>query len=176
MIIRPASEAERDNIQHIHLQAFPESESEQVAALAVNLLNAKTSPETRSLVAEQDGTLVGHIAFSPLFTTNSENWQGYVLAPLAVKPDHQRCGVGASLIKEGIGILTDSGVNMLFVYGDPDYYGRSGFSVEDSAGYLPPYDLQYPFGWQAMILNSVHSAELPLSLSCVDALNYPQLW
>ena len=46
------------------------------------------------------------------------------------------------------------GVNVVFVYGDPKYYGKFGFSAEVASAYSPPYELQYPFGWQAVALNN----------------------
>ncbi len=42
---------------------------------------------------------------------------------------------------------------MLFVYGNPDYYGKFGFSVDTAQCYIPPYWLEYSFGWQAIALS-----------------------
>ena len=44
------------------------------------------------------------------------------------------------------------GVDILFVYGDPKYYSRFGFSADAAVRYIPPYRLQYPFGWQGIAL------------------------
>lgn len=46
--------------------------------------------------------------------------------------------------------LTDMGVGILFVYADPKYDGRFGFSVEAAEGYVPACELRYPSGWQAI--------------------------
>ena len=61
--IREATNLDRENIRDVYLHAFSEGEKRIVAALAVNLLNEETSPETIALVAEIDGAVVGHIAF-----------------------------------------------------------------------------------------------------------------
>jgi putative acetyltransferase len=179
--IRVATERDRDDIRKIHLSAFPDAEREIVSTLAVDLLSDPSSSQITSLVAEADGSVVGHIAFSPLEIDNSECGHGYILAPLGVKPAFQNRQVGSKLILSGIERLTKMGVNILFVYGDPKYYGRFGFNADIASGYVPPYPLQYPFGWLAMILNDADVAEpgsisAGLKVTCVDALNDPALW
>ena len=135
------------------LCAFPEGEREIISRLAVNLLAEEGTPRTLSLVAETGGMVVGHIAFSPVIIDNNENVQGYILAPLGVKPEYQKRRIGAKLIEYGMQQLSVMGVNVVFVYGDPKYYGRFGFSADAAHQYLTPFQLQYPFGWQAIVLN-----------------------
>ena len=174
--IRDATNLDREAIRDVHLCAFPESERELVASLAVNLLDEATSPETFSLVAEVGDAVAGHIAFSPVTLENSENWTGYILAPLAVKPEFQKHGIGSKLIETGKKRLSDSGVNVLIVYGDPKYYGKFGFRADTASGYQPPYELAYPFGWLAIVLNGEDSAVPTRNLSCVNSLRNPELW
>ena len=171
--IREAQQIDLESIREVCLQAFPEGEQQLVAALAVNLLDEETEPETFALVADVDGGVVGHVAFSPV-AIGRPNWTGYILAPLAIKPDYQNRGLGSKLIETGIERLTARGVNVLFVYGDPEFYGKFGFTVETASQYQPPYDLQYPFGWQAMVLNETDCS--PAAIECVSALRDPQLW
>ncbi|MBT3967608.1 MAG: hypothetical protein HOD58_00485 [Gammaproteobacteria bacterium] len=66
MNIRAATIVDSDAIRNIHLNAFPESESALVSKLAVELLNVATRPEVMHWVAEVDGVVVGHVAFSPV--------------------------------------------------------------------------------------------------------------
>ena len=174
--IREATNLDREKIREVNLRAFPEGENKIVASLAVNLLSEETSPETFTLVAEIDGEVVGHIAFSPVTVDNNKKLKGYILAPLGVTPEYQKRQIGSKLIESGIERLTIKGINVLFVYGDPEYYGRFGFNADVASGYSPPYELQYPFGWQAMTLNEVASAESISGISCVDSLCDPQLW
>jgi len=174
--IREATNLDRENIREVHLRAFSEGENQIVAALAVNLLSEETSPETTALVAEIDGTVVGHIAFSPVTVDNNEKWKGYILAPLGVKPEYQKRRIGSKLIESGIKWLSEKGVNVLFVYGDPKYYGKFGFKADAASRYSPPYKLQYPFGWQAIALNEEGSAESTVTISCVASLRDPELW
>ena len=93
-----------------------------------------------------------------------------------MKPEHQNCGIGSKLVESGIARLSGSKVDVLFVYGDPEYYARFGFSAEAAATFLPPYALQYPFGWQAMVLHESGTNEQPVQLSVVASLRDPALW
>ena len=176
MHIRTAISSDHDDIRELHLCAFPEGEREIVSKLAIDLLAESTTPETISLVAETDNTVVGHVAFSPIKFDNNDNLQGYILAPLAVKPDYQKKRIGSSLIESGIQTLLKMGVNILFVYGDPKYYGKFGFNTEDAVNFTPQYKLQYPFGWQAIILNELSIESEPCSIVCVASLGDPKLW
>jgi putative acetyltransferase len=176
MHIREATDHDRGDIRRVHLSAFPEGESEVISELAVNLLSEDTTPPTLSLVAEADATLVGHVAFSPVTIGDRANFRGYILAPLAVRPAYQRCGIGSRLVERGLGRLSEMGVGIVFVYGDPAYYSRFGFSAEAAARYTPPYGLQYPFGWQGIALKESRADHSPVEIACVAALCDPVLW
>ncbi len=81
---------------------------------------------TVSLVAEVEGKVVGHIAFSPVIVSDgSSGWYG--LGPVSVLPELQRQGIGKALIREGLARLKTAGANGCMLVGDPDYYKRFGF-------------------------------------------------
>lgn len=176
MHIRIATNQDYDDIQNVHLCAFPEAESEVVSRLATDLLFEKTTPQIISLVAETDDAIVGHIAFSPVTIDNNENFQGYILAPLGVKPDCQKRRIGSKLIEYGMQQLPAMRVNAVFVYGDPRYYGRFGFSAEAAEQYAAPYHLQYAFGWQAIVFIKSKIENPPVAITCVASLRDPKLW
>lgn len=85
-----------------------------------------------SLAAENDGDIVGHIAFSEM--RMPEGWSGLAmgLAPLAVHPMQQRKGVGAMLVQAGLEHCRQIGAAAIFVLGATDYYGRFGFRPASS--------------------------------------------
>ena len=172
--IRFASNLDRDDINGVYMQAFPESENKAVADLAIALI--AESSKTINLVAESNGIVVGHVAFSPLKADTKENWKGYILAPLAVKPEYQKQGIGTQLIETGIEQLEEKAVDMLFAYGDPKYYQRFGFWRETAQQFIPPYKLTHPSGWQVMLLNQRDVGESKVKLSCVAPLYNPALW
>jgi putative acetyltransferase len=72
--------------------------------------------------------------------------------------------------------LSDMGVNVVFVYGDPKYYGRFGFSADDARNYKTPYTLRYPFGWQAISIRECATENAPVGIHCVRSLCDPILW
>ena len=99
------------------------------------------------------------MSYSTIFLKSASGISGYILAPLAVSPEHQ---------KQGVGVLR--------VYGDPDYYGRFGFKREIGRFFVPPYTLKYPFGWTGMKLNATATPNTPIKFECVAALSKPDLW
>jgi len=79
-----------------------------------------------SLVAEVDGHVVGHIAFSPVVISDgSNNWYG--LGPVSVLPLYQRMGIGKALIREGLSRLKELGAKGCCLVGHPEYYRKFGF-------------------------------------------------
>ncbi len=83
-----------------------------------------------SLVAFSDSEAVGHILFYPLsIKTNSGLIPTLGLVPLAVKPEHQKQGIGTKLISEGLKQAKSLGYNSVIVAGDPKYYGKFGFQT-----------------------------------------------
>src|SRR5512139_4011443 len=81
---------------------------------------------TVSLVAEMDGRVIGHIAFSPVtISDGTPNWYG--LGPVSVLPEHQRKGIGKALINEGLSRLEDMKAQGCCLVGHPDYYQKFGF-------------------------------------------------
>jgi len=92
----------------------------------VNALRA-AGALTLSLVAQVDGKVAGHAAFSPVtISDGSPDWYG--LGPISVLPRLQRQGIGKSLVREGLSQLRVLGAKGCILVGDPAYYGRFGFT------------------------------------------------
>jgi len=126
MIIRKENQSDVGAITDITKAAFKNhpfsNNTEQFIINALRAANALTV----SLVAELEGKLVGHIAFSPVtFTDGSENWFG--LGPISVLPEFQKKGIGTKLVNEGLNLLKDLGAEGCVLVGDPNYYERFGF-------------------------------------------------
>ena len=77
-----------------------------------------------SLVAERQGRIVGHIAFSPV-TVSGERQGLYGLGPVCADPTLRGQGIGSALIREGLARLADA--RAVFLVSDPAYYARFGF-------------------------------------------------
>jgi putative acetyltransferase len=86
-------------------------------------------PSTFSFVAVETGQVVGHIFFSPIEIEGECRKDLLILglAPLAVKPDRQRQGIGSSLIQHGLVACQRSHYQAIAVLGHPTYYPRFGF-------------------------------------------------
>jgi putative acetyltransferase len=176
MHIRAATSHDLNNIQSIYRSAFDACEMDLVSELAVNLFTDEAAPPIISLVAETAGIVVGHVSFSPVTIDDRDNFNGYILAPLAVKPAYQKRRIGSKLIESGIQQLSRMGVDIVFVYGEPEYYSRFGFNADDAERYNPPHKLQYPFGWQGIALKKSSIGKSSVKIACVDSLDDPALW
>lgn len=99
-----------------------------------------------SLVAECDGRIVGHAAWSPVQIAGVTGWFG--LGPVSVSPDHQRRGIGGALIRDGLARLVATGAAGCVVLGEPAYYRRFGFVPGNLRypGPPPDYFLRLGFG------------------------------
>jgi putative acetyltransferase len=90
-----------------------------------------------ALVAVQ-GDVVGYVAFSRLVVEGTSHADPAIaLAPLAVAPAMQRQGIGAALTRAGLDMFTRAGEALMFVVGDPAFYGRFGFASADA--FAAPY-------------------------------------
>lgn len=146
ILLRPEASDNRTAIWSLHRAAF-ESELEP------NLVDALRDGGFAevSLVAELDGKIVGHILFSKVsIITNDGAVDALSLAPMAVRPDHQRQGIGSRLIEAGLQACRDAGHKIVLVLGHPNFYPRFGFSSELAR------PLESPFGggeaWMALEL------------------------
>lgn len=96
--------------------------TEQFIIEALRAANALTV----SLVAEMDGRVVGHIAFSPVtISDGTPDWYG--LGPVSVLPEYQRQGIGKALIREGLAQLRGMHARGCCLVGHPEYYKKFGF-------------------------------------------------
>jgi putative acetyltransferase len=125
-ITRDETDADVTAITEVTVAAFKPLEisghTEQFIIEALRAANALSI----SLVAEIDGRVIGHIAFSPLtISDGTQNWYG--LGPVSVLPEFQRQGIGKALIQEGLSRLKDMNAQGCCLVGHPDYYRKFGF-------------------------------------------------
>lgn len=126
MIIREETGSDVDAIGEVTIAAFRDHpHSRRTEQFIVQRLRADNAL-TVSLVAEADGLVVGHVAFSPVeMSDGTSGWYG--LGPVSVSPGYQRQGIGRGLISEGLSRLKALGARGCVLVGDPGYYGRFGF-------------------------------------------------
>ncbi|WP_109355359.1 GNAT family N-acetyltransferase [Sphingorhabdus sp. EL138] len=112
-----------------------------------------------SQVAEEDGTIIGHIALSPMDTTADDRpVKALGLGPVAVAPNRQHEGVGSQLVQAAIRWAQSQDWQLIILLGNPRYYSRFGFSVEDAKPFASPFAGPY---FQALWLDE--TAQKPQS-------------
>jgi putative acetyltransferase len=131
IIIRNETDADVSTITEVTVAAFKTLEiSNHTEQFIIEALRAAKAL-TLSLVAEVDGRVVGHIAFSPVtISDGTVDWYG--LGPVSVLPEYQRKGIGKALIQEGLSRLKDLDAKGCCLVGHPQYYRKFGF--ENAAG------------------------------------------
>lgn len=101
--------------------------SQQTEHLIVQELRKANALTLAYVAVSDDGKVIGYIAFSHVEIGDySQNWYG--LGPIAVLPEEQHKGVGSELMKHGLQALEALGAKGCVLVGDPEYYGRFGFS------------------------------------------------
>ena len=174
MYIRESVENDKDAIRIVHIAAFGESDGETISQLAIELLEYKNAEPTLSLVAEQNNEIIGNIIFSPVKIEGIKGVSAYILAPLAVANDNQKKGIGTKLINQGIETLRNRGADIVLVYGDPNYYARTGFKAGHNLE--APYKLEYPEAFLAQELVKGVLAKTQGMVRCALPLNSAELW
>lgn len=146
MEIRSATPDDAEAVRAVHLSAFP-------TALEADLVETleRDGDAVISLVADDDGSIVGHVLFSRMsVTAGDRRLEALGLAPVAVLPGRQGEGIGSGLINAGMSSAAETGAEIVFVLGEPDYYRRFGFDAATAAPFASPYAGAY---FQAKALN-----------------------
>jgi len=121
---RPSDENAITEVTRLAFESHPFSH--QTEHFIIHALRADHAL-TISLVAEEAGRIVGHIAFSPVTVSDgSAGWFG--LGPISVHPALQRRGIGRALMQRGLAELRSIGANGCVLVGDPAFYIRFGFA------------------------------------------------
>lgn len=126
IVIRPETAADVDAIRDVTVSAFKTLEiSNHTEQFIIEALRAAKAL-TISLVAEVNGRVVGHIAFSSVaISDGTTDWYG--LGPVSVLPEYQRQGIGTALIEKGLSRLKRLNARGVCLAGHPDYYRKFGF-------------------------------------------------
>lgn len=130
--IRPEQPRDVSAIYGVNAACFPGDDE----ARLVDLLRAAGNLSV-SLVAEDGGSIVGHVAFSPVNTAASVIGAG--LGPLAVLDSHRRQRIAAELVRAGLEACREMGFGWCVVLGEPAYYRRFGFLAASEFGLSDEY-------------------------------------
>jgi putative acetyltransferase len=176
MQIRRAAAADLPDVLRIHAQAFGQDNEGE---LVRDILADPGAQPTLSLLAVDDDRPLGHILFSKVRLSGADGDGSFaILAPLAVVPEAQGRGLGGKLVEAGLARLAGSGVELVFVLGDPAYYARHGFTPAGPRGLAAPYPIaaEHADAWMVKDLRPVVLGKARGKVVCADALNRPELW
>ncbi|MBN1238910.1 MAG: N-acetyltransferase [Gammaproteobacteria bacterium] len=134
MQVRPEQEADKTVVREIVAAEFDTG----AEADLVEALREQADPVV-SLVAEEDGAVVGYAMFTPVTVEGDAGAKLMGLAPLAVTPAHQGKGFGSALVREGFERCRQLGYGAVVVLGHPEYYERFGFEPASRYGLKSEY-------------------------------------
>lgn len=179
MKIRTTTESDLAAVLNVETEAFGH---EKEAKLVDGLLHDPTAAPLLSLLAFEDEEPVGHILFTKVRIVDGEGSEctisAAILAPLAVVPLAQGKGVGGKLIEEGLRLLKERGVELVFVLGHPGYYPRHGFRPAGVLGFEAPYPIpeKHAAAWMVQELRPGVIGGITGRVACADALDRPEHW
>lgn len=136
MKIRRQQDGDREAVRAVNEAAF---ETAAEADLVERL--GEVARPLVALVAEEEGAVVGHILFSPVSLSGRPGLKMMGLAPMAVRPDEQRRGIGSALVREGLRECRRAGAVAVAVLGHPGYYPRFGFRPSSHFGIGCEYEV-----------------------------------
>jgi predicted N-acetyltransferase YhbS len=168
-----------DAIVELFAATFTASEGAEEGALigdlARRLLAETPAGDLRVCTAWEDGTIVGGLFLTRLAYADDPRTV-FLLAPVAVATGRQGEGIGQRLIAHGLDALRREGVDITVTYGDPDFYGRSGFKAITEMLVPSPFPLKHPQGWLGQSLTDAQLTRLRGPVRCVEAFNDPVYW
>lgn len=134
MIIRTETGSDHKQVYELNYLAFGNRDSE--AKLVERIRSSAEFIPELSIVAEADGHIVGHLLLSKAKTvTPHKEHEVIVLAPIAVRPDLQKQGIGLQLMTEGLQRTKHLGYGVILLIGHPTYYPKFGFQPARRCGY-----------------------------------------
>lgn len=174
LTIRETTEVDRKVIYDVEAQAFG---YDKEAQLVESLLDDPTAKPSVSLLAFEKDQAIGHILFTAA-TIDDSPLKASILAPLAVVPNAQGKGIGGKLIEAGLNLLSQRGVDLVFVLGHPTYYPRSGFVPAHTYALKAPYPIpeEHADAWMVQALNGTALENASGNVSCADMLHKPEHW
>ncbi len=198
MHISSYKDSDKTHIKQLLTEVFTASENstegELIGQLAFDLINTTESQDLYAYVATENSQLVGCIIFTRLlFESDPEELKAelkaelkeklqeefnevFILAPVAIATYLQGKCIGQMLINYGLSELKQNGVQVVFTYGDPQFYSKVGFRSISPTVARPPFPLSQAEGWLCQALNGSNTAKLSGTLHCVEALNKPEFW
>jgi len=179
MIVTEGFAGRKQSVIDLFIAAFTASEGmgegAMIGGLVLSLMDRTPAEDFRFFVAEDDGDIVGAVAFSRLrYRDDGQNV--LLLSPMAVAPSRQRQGVGQALLTEALAALRADRIDVVVTYGDPNYYRQIGFVPISEDDVRPPQPLSMPHGWLGQRLEGDGRPSLQGPSTSVAAFDRADIW
>lgn len=165
-------------IVELFTKVFTESEGETegklIGNLVSNLITTTRKHDLIGFIASSGEHVIGSIFFSRLVLP-SDNI-AFILSPVAIETKNQGKRLGQQLINFGIENLKSLNVDLVFTYGDSNFYSKVGFKQISENVVKAPLKLSFPDGWLAQSLNGTPIEVMNGSSQCVKALDDQRYW
>jgi putative acetyltransferase len=154
VIVREQTRSDAAAVRRVLTRAF--DDSGQVADLAEALAARADRPSAGAvLVAESQGTAVGHVQLSRGWIDAGPRLVDVVIfSPLGVEPSHQRRGIGTALCNAALEQACRLDMPAVFLEGDPAYYAQFGWERASAHGFTAPSTRIPAAGFQVVLLPS----------------------
>jgi putative acetyltransferase len=149
-------------------------EGQLIGCLVTELIATTEPQDLIGFVSISGGDIAGCIFFSRLDVPGDKT--AFILSPAAIATNEQGKGIGQQLINYGISHLKSLSVDLVFTYGDPDFYAKVGFRPVSESIVKAPLRLTYPEGWLAQSLDGSSIEAMEGTTHCVEALNDQIYW
>jgi len=158
----------------VFADAEGQDEGASIGRLVSDLIATTDERDLMGFIATLEDEIFGCIFFSRILLANKQT--AFILSPAAVATQQQGNGIGQALIRFGIEHLKSKGVDLLFTYGDPAFYSKSGFVQISEDVVQAPLKLSQPEGWLAQSLQNSSIDPVSGPSQCVAALNNQEYW
>ena len=138
VVIRPEREADHPVIAEVVRAAFV-GHPREVASFVERIRESDQFIPELALVAEDSSGVIAHVMLSWVGVEGASRPGILNLTPMSVRPDRQRIGVGAQLIRDALGRVEEAGEPAVMVEGIAAYYPRVGFERASALGFISPH-------------------------------------
>ena len=166
------------DVKKLFTDVFTNSEGEEEGNLIGNLafeLQETTDPRDIFGFLAKDGEIIAGCIFFTRMTFEI-SISAFILSPVAISTQYQNQGLGQKLIKFGINQMKNNDVELVFTYGDPNYYSKVGFIHITEEIAKAPLKMTFPEGWLAQSLTSDKIEPIKGNSTCVKALMKQKYW
>jgi len=172
-------EGRQQELKDLVVATFGDSEGAEegasIGALVEGLMRTTPEADIQVFTAEDQERLIGAAFFTRLRYADDTRCV-FILSPMAVATDRQGEGIGQALLTHALSELRAQGVDVAITYGDPNFYGKTGFAPLAEATAPAPLPLSHPEGWIGQSLTEAPLTPLQGPSRCVQALNDPAYW